>query len=219
MCIHCIDNRFKTSKVWTCTLCGDVLKKNNWDDHTIEEQRFRNEVINRQETNRVFTLEERDFPSKRAYDDYLEQSADIVFQLTYGSKMEQSAARTKLADFAKQYRTMIDKSKSRRFQEERDAERRERMAVGEEAEDTGGQQHPSTMGMGGLSFILPTPDDSVQSAHKTEEDILAKLPESQRLAARYKMEELRKMAGGFSREMDVQRSKMEVDEAIWFNIL
>lgn len=52
-CVPCIDGRFKSAKTWVCSLCGDHLKKSSWDVVPLEEQRFKTEVHNRIEANRV----------------------------------------------------------------------------------------------------------------------------------------------------------------------
>jgi S-methylmethionine-dependent homocysteine/selenocysteine methylase len=77
-----------------------------------------------------FTLDRKDFETDREYDDYLETNADIIYSMTYGSRAEAAAARTRLADFQRANRAAIDKSKSRRFQERADQERKERQAAG-----------------------------------------------------------------------------------------
>lgn len=64
-CIHCIDGRFKSAKLWVCNLCNESLKKTCWDVWPIEEQRFRTEVQHRQETNRT-SVETEEHARRRA---------------------------------------------------------------------------------------------------------------------------------------------------------
>jgi hypothetical protein len=54
MCTGCIDARFKSVKVWACTLCHEVLKRaDDWKLVPLEQQRALKEVENRDKWNRT----------------------------------------------------------------------------------------------------------------------------------------------------------------------
>jgi hypothetical protein len=221
MCTSCIENRFKATKIWTCTLCHDQLQKKNFDVLPIEEQRFKTEVQHRQETNKTFVLELGDFGGDvKEYNDYLEVNADIVYSLTYGSKAEQSSARTRLAEFQKKWRERIERSKSRKFQERTEQERRERMGA---AVHTWTPPVPN-----GPSFILPQPEQPANHsaaggaaggggslAQEEEQRVRNIKDDRERKKAHWELMEKRRMAGGFRREDDRKRSKQEAIEGLW----
>lgn len=176
-----------------------------------------------------FTLEQRDFSTLKEYNDYLEQSADIIYQLTYGSKADAASARQRLVEFARANRAAIDRSKSRRFQEERDAERRERranMSAEERAAFSAAQQQQQQQqqvqlggGVGGMSFTLPQPDESGSAPPSSleEEKRLHQLPDAAaRRRALWQLDELRRIAGGFKREDDMKRSRQDALDGLWF---
>lgn len=169
-----------------------------------------------------FTLEQRDFTSLKEYNDYLEQSADIIYQLTYGTKSDAAAARQRLVEFARVNRAAIDRSKSRRFQEERDAERRERranMSAEERAAFAAAQQQQQQVqlggGAGGMSFTLPQPDESGSAPPSSLEEE-KRLRQSSDRKGLWQLEELRRIAGGFKREDDMKRSRQDAMDGLWF---
>lgn len=212
MCVHCIDNRFKATKVWTCTLCQEPLQKKNFDVLQIEEQRFKTEVQHRQETNKTFVLELIDFGGNlREYNDYLETNADIVYSLTYGSKSEVAKARARLDDVKKLLRDKIDKSHRRRMHERADHARKERMgAVGSTWTPPVATHVPS--------FVLPQPDAATAPPPSIDEEKrLRAIPDArERNKAMWDLMEKRRTAGGFRREDDRKRSKQEATEGLWF---
>ena len=176
-----------------------------------------------------FTLDRRDFSSDREYNDYLESSADIIYLLTYGSKVDAAAARTKLAEFARLNRAAIDKSKSRRFQEERDAERMARrgnmtaeeraaMAQSQAATAAAAAAAANQLGGSGMSFTLPQLDESgaaPPSSVEEEKRIHSISNPSERRRAMWALEEVRRIAGGFKREDDAKRCRHDAMDGLW----
>lgn len=211
-CIDCIEGRYKYNKTWPCDSCGESLKKSQWDLTPIEEQKFKLELVNRQECNKVFILDETDFTTLQAYNDYLETSADILYGLTYGSKSDQLDAKRRLDEYLKTNRNIIEAAKMKKIQLKGEQDRAERNALLLEA-------HKPSISFNVPSFILPEPahmSPNQLTPFEAEEKRIQAMAEGQtKNQARWLLQENRRLGGGFKRDEERSRSKKEALDGLW----
>ena len=173
-------------------------------------------------------LERVDFPTARAYDDYLESTAEWIFQLTYGGKQAAEQAKRAMELFTRDNQALIDKSRKRRHANLMAAERRELLA--QRGLDSA-QQQLSGLGVGGvgggggnaMSFSLPQPLEGSSAAPGSgslwvseEARISAIADPKRRQGARVALEEIRRTAGGFRRDDVAKRSRQDALDGLFF---
>jgi hypothetical protein len=161
-----------------------------------------------------FSLDESDFPTLLAYNDYLETSADILYSLTYGSKNDQLLGRKRMEEYLRNNRTTIEASKMKKIQLKGEQERAERNATLSSTAST-----PQPLAFNIPSFQLPEPaETSLLSSYAIEEKRIAALPSGQaKNQAMWLLEENKRLGGGFKRDEERSRSKKEALEGLWMN--
>lgn len=82
MCENCI-NRLFLSGPGPCPFCKTTLRRSNFVVQTFEDLLVEKEVQVRKKVGRYFNKRLEDFPNLRAYNDYLEQSEDLIFNLIH----------------------------------------------------------------------------------------------------------------------------------------
>jgi CDK-activating kinase assembly factor MAT1 len=82
MCDNCI-NRLFLSGPGPCPFCKTTLRRSNFVVQTFEDLLVEKEVQVRKKVGRYFNKRLEDFPNLRAYNDYLEQSEDLIFNLIH----------------------------------------------------------------------------------------------------------------------------------------
>jgi hypothetical protein len=170
-------------------------------------------------------LERVDFPSARAYDDYLEWCADQVYQLTYGGKVAADAAKVNMNNFSKEHQQLIDKSRKRKRAEQLEAERRDlRAAAGYDESAAKIQlQQQFTSNMSSLpSFTLPQPlegesaNGGLSAAALEDARISSIVDVNAKRREQWIIDETRRIAGGFKRDDDWRRSRQEATDGLFF---
>src|SRR5271170_719026 len=91
-CETCIDRIFTLGPA-PCPQCGRILRKAKFRKQTFEDTIVEREVDIRQRINKSFNKRREDFKSLRAYNDYLEEVEDIIFNLVNGTDVKQTEAK------------------------------------------------------------------------------------------------------------------------------
>jgi hypothetical protein len=152
-------------------------------------------------------LEARDFPHPREYDQYLEDSADYIFQLTYGTKQAQEAARVKMATWAAQHKEEIESS-------------RRRMRAAAASQSSNAPPPPfsinaaSTNAAAALSFSLPVLSAAPSSHISARQQISAISDPVKRRLEQVALDELERMAGGCKRAEEARRLRQDALEGL-----
>ena len=76
MCESCIDRLFSLGPA-ACPVCGQIVRKQQFSAQIFEDLQVEEEVHIRQRVARLFHRQPEDFPTLRAYNDYLEEFEDI----------------------------------------------------------------------------------------------------------------------------------------------
>ncbi|KAI8973586.1 CDK-activating kinase assembly factor MAT1-domain-containing protein [Mycotypha africana] len=92
MCESCIDRLYSAGPA-PCPICQQVLRKNQFMSQIFEDLAVEKEVRIRKRVARVFNKRAEDFPSLRAYNDYLEMVEDITFNLMNEVDVAETEAR------------------------------------------------------------------------------------------------------------------------------
>jgi len=228
MCAPCIDERFKTVKHWwTCTICQEKLLRENFKAAPLEQQRYETAVQRRLKGNKenILNLDASDFPAFptpdgqfRSFDDYLEWTAEQVFQLSYGGATAREAAEAAMANFAQRNQEAIKRARARKRSEAVAQEKRDLMAQmgidpASAAAAAAAQQQQQQQGMG-LSFALPQPLDANSSGggsvwQAEESRVLSLSDPKVHASERAQLQEKRRQAGGFRREDDLERCRSD----------
>lgn len=111
LCRNCVDNIFARQQA-PCPTCGKTLRKQTFWVQTFDDPRIEKEVYWRRKLKRVlvfqcasfckdshmqiYNLQEDDFPTLRAYNDYLEEFEDIVHNLVNDIDVAKTQARVTL---------------------------------------------------------------------------------------------------------------------------
>lgn len=91
-CETCIDRIFTLGPA-PCPQCGRILRKAKFRKQTFEDTLVEREVDIRQRIAKSFNKRREDFKSLRAYNDYLEEVEDIIFNLVNGTDVKQTEAK------------------------------------------------------------------------------------------------------------------------------
>ncbi|TXT10736.1 hypothetical protein VHUM_02241 [Vanrija humicola] len=140
MCESCIDRLFTLGPA-PCPQCQKVLRKANFAHQTFEDLKVEKEISVRRRMAENFNKRADDFPTRKEYDDYLEEVEDMTFNLL--NDVDVAATEAKIAAYARdnagliatnQHKAAMESlSQSERDDIERRA-RAERMRMIEEAE-------------------------------------------------------------------------------------
>jgi CDK-activating kinase assembly factor MAT1 len=91
-CETCIDRIFTLGPA-PCPQCARILRKAKFRKQTFEDTLVEREVDIRHRINKSFNKRREDFKSLRAYNDYLEEVEDIIFNLVNGTDIKQTEAK------------------------------------------------------------------------------------------------------------------------------
>ncbi|BEI85926.1 hypothetical protein CcaverHIS002_0602130 [Cutaneotrichosporon cavernicola] len=124
LCTACIDRLF-TLGPETCpsTNCTKVLRKANFAHQTFEDLKVEKEVSVRRRINEIYNKREADFPTRRAYDDYLQEVEDITFNLL--NEVDVSATEAKIAAYQNENASLITTNKHKAAMESMSAAERD----------------------------------------------------------------------------------------------
>jgi len=96
LCRNCVETIFaRNSSKCTYDGCGRMLKKNNFREQLFDDPRIDRENFIRKRLSKTFNLNETNFPTLRAFNDYLEKVEDIVFKLANDIDVEDTEAEVK----------------------------------------------------------------------------------------------------------------------------
>ena len=91
-CETCIDRIFTLGPA-PCPQCERILRKAKFRKQTFEDTLVEREVDIRQRIAKSFNKRREDFKTLRAYNDYLEEVEDIIFNLVNGTNVKQTEAK------------------------------------------------------------------------------------------------------------------------------
>ncbi|KAL1409045.1 TFIIH/NER complex subunit [Vanrija albida] len=140
MCESCIDRLFTLGPA-PCPQCQKVLRKANFAHQTFEDLKVEKEISVRRRMAENFNKRADDFPTRKEYDDYLEDVEDMTFNLL--NDIDVAATEARIAAYARDNASLIATNQHKAAMESlsqnerEDIERRaraERMRMIEEAE-------------------------------------------------------------------------------------
>ncbi|WFD00306.1 TFIIH/NER complex subunit [Malassezia yamatoensis] len=114
MCESCIDRLFTLGPA-ACPVCGQVVRKQQFSAQTFQDLGVEEEVAIRRRVAKLFNRRQDDFPSLKAYNDYLEESEEITLNLV--NKIDVEQTRHRLAQYEARNKAMIAASQQQREQE------------------------------------------------------------------------------------------------------
>ncbi|WFD32524.1 TFIIH/NER complex subunit [Malassezia sp. CBS 17886] len=114
MCESCIDRLFSLGPA-ACPECGQIVRKQQFSAQTFQDLRVEEEVSVRKRVAKLLNRRPEEFPSARAYNDYLEESEEITFNLVNKIDLEQTQAR--LAHYEVLNKSLIAAQQQEREQE------------------------------------------------------------------------------------------------------
>ncbi|PKI86020.1 Tfb3p [Malassezia vespertilionis] len=92
MCESCIDRLFSLGPA-ACPECGQIVRKQQFSAQTFQDLRVEEEVDVRKRVSKLFNRKPNEFPSLKAYNDYLEEFEEITFNLVNKVDVEHTQAR------------------------------------------------------------------------------------------------------------------------------
>ncbi|KAL0140831.1 CDK-activating kinase assembly factor [Mucor lusitanicus] len=116
MCESCIDRLFSAGPA-PCPICQQVLRKNQFMSQIFEDLAVEKEVRIRKRAARVFNKRAEDFPSLRAYNDYLEMVEDITFNLM--NEVDVAETEAKIAAYEMENKDSIAANQAKNVNEQR----------------------------------------------------------------------------------------------------
>lgn len=115
ICDGCVDRLFSSGS-GPCPICGTSLRKGHWVIPTFEDVLVERECGVRKRLARIFCRTADEFIDLRAYNDYLEEIEDIVFNLVHDQDVQQMEAKLEAYRLANQ--DQIKKSLQKQTEEE-----------------------------------------------------------------------------------------------------
>jgi len=93
LCRNCVENIF-AGNANKCPIagCGRMMRKNNYREQLFDNPQIERENFIRKRLAKTFNLQEDNFPSLRAFNDYLETYEDIIFKLANDIDVEETEA-------------------------------------------------------------------------------------------------------------------------------
>ncbi|GAA6010539.1 hypothetical protein JCM11491_006987 [Sporobolomyces phaffii] len=125
MCESCLDRLFSLGPE-PCPVCGQTIRKNQFQPQMFENLEVQKEVAIRKRTAKIFNKQREDFTTEAAYNDYLEEYESITFSLIYSIGSDLTATEAKIRSYELQNRQSIEENEERMEREREDLERRER---------------------------------------------------------------------------------------------
>lgn len=119
----CVEKEFVRRKAFPCPLCQTQVKRAGLTEKTLDELEVSRDITVRKRISKIFNRSEEDFGGDlRAYNDYLEEKEDLIYDITSGSKEEVEGAQAKVRAYEEQYRNEITENAAKRFDRERQVE-------------------------------------------------------------------------------------------------
>ncbi|KFD48641.1 hypothetical protein M514_10496 [Trichuris suis] len=115
LCRNCVEVVFARQS-GACPTCSRTLRKNTFWAMQFDDPLVEIEVYFRKKLKKTFNLKEEDFPNLRAYNDYLEQFEDIIFNLVHDQDVEET--KMAIATFVKEHEEQIQRNKGRLSKDE-----------------------------------------------------------------------------------------------------
>ncbi|GAA5940874.1 hypothetical protein JCM3775_006836 [Rhodotorula graminis] len=125
MCESCLDRLFSLGPE-PCPVCGQTIRKNQFQPQIFENLEVQKEVAVRKRTAKIFNKLPEDFASLEAYNDYLEEYEAITFSLIHSIGSDLATTEAKIRSYELQNRQSIEDNEERRARDKDDLERRER---------------------------------------------------------------------------------------------
>ncbi|GAA5841776.1 hypothetical protein JCM5353_007767 [Sporobolomyces roseus] len=125
MCESCLDRLFSLGPE-PCPVCGQTIRKNQFQPQMFENLEVQKEVAVRKRTAKIFNKQREDFPSEAAYNDYLEEYESITFSLIHSIGSDLAATENKIRSYELQNRQSIEDNEDRMDRERDELERREK---------------------------------------------------------------------------------------------
>ncbi|CAN3354759.1 RNA polymerase II transcription factor B subunit 3 [Diutina catenulata] len=93
ICESCVDRIFSLGPS-KCPYpgCGKILRKNKFKKQVFDDLKVEREIDIRKRVSGIYNSTEEDFDTPEAYDDYLTQVEDIIFNLTTGHNVDETEA-------------------------------------------------------------------------------------------------------------------------------
>lgn len=130
VCDSCVQRLFSYGSA-PCPVCGTTLRRSNFVNPVYEDLEVEREVRIRRQLGAIFNRQESDFDSLHAYNDYLEEVEEIVFNLVNDVDIQRTNAR--LEEYRVQYRDLISRNaglasrQARLAKQQREAEEQQRL--------------------------------------------------------------------------------------------
>ncbi|TNY21455.1 CDK-activating kinase assembly factor MAT1-domain-containing protein [Rhodotorula diobovata] len=125
MCESCLDRLFSLGPE-PCPVCGQTIRKNQFQPQIFENLEVQKEVAVRKRTAKIFNKRPEDFSSLEAYNDYLEEYESITFSLIHSIGSDLATTEAKIRSYELQNRASIEDNEERLARERDELERRER---------------------------------------------------------------------------------------------
>jgi len=154
LCKKCVDNLFVRQSA-PCPTCGRTLKKSGFWEQTFDDPLVAKEIHIRKKLQKTFNLKEDDFPTLRAYNDYLEQVETFVLNLT--NEIDVDETKQRVEQFQREHEDVIARNRTRRSKDdewiqkmlyEEESHRRAQMES-MNAASSGGNENSGTTGRKG----------------------------------------------------------------------
>ncbi len=115
LCENCVELLFVRGS-GGCPECGIALRRTNFRVQLFEDAVVEKEVDIRKKVLRDYNKKEEDFPTLRAFNDYLEDVEMIVFNLTNGVDVEET--RMRMEQYKRENKDQIKKNRTKLSKEE-----------------------------------------------------------------------------------------------------
>ncbi|GAA5965958.1 hypothetical protein JCM3765_004134 [Sporobolomyces pararoseus] len=125
MCESCLDRLFSLGPE-PCPVCGQTIRKNQFQPQMFENLEVQKEVAIRKRTAKIFNKQRENFSTEAAYNDYLEEYESITFSLIHSIGSDLAATEAKIRSYELQNRQSIEENEERMEREREELERRER---------------------------------------------------------------------------------------------
>ena len=125
MCESCIDRLFSLGPA-ACPVCGKIVRKQQFSAQTFQDLGVEEEVAIRRRVAKLFNRRPEDFPSLKAYNDYLEEFEEITFNLV--NKVDVEHTQQRLAQYEARNKAVIAA-----HQQQREHESEQQLQADEEA--------------------------------------------------------------------------------------
>ncbi|CAM9913662.1 unnamed protein product, partial [Sphacelaria rigidula] len=117
---HCVEKELVRRKSFPCPLCQTQVKRAGLTEKTLDELEVSRDITVRKRISKIFNRLEDDFAGDlKAYNDYLEQKEDLIYDMTCGTKEEMERAQAKVRAYEDAHRSEITENAAKRFDRER----------------------------------------------------------------------------------------------------